>query len=145
MSWLSNLRNNKQQPKKTTSTKVTKANPDTGPELPLFKYHPEPIKTGAFKTDEVVVCDCCGKKTDVYYDGPFYSTEEVEFLCPGCIKNGKANKKLDGDFQDCASCDKVNSREKLLELCERTPGYKGWQQEYWLAHCAKHGDRYCAF
>ena len=31
--------------------------------------------------------------------------------------------------------------EKLDELIHRTPGYSGWQQEYWRAHC---GD-YCAF
>ena len=29
----------------------------------------------------------------------------------------------------------------LKELVERTPGYHGWQQEFWLAHC---GD-FCAF
>lgn len=34
-------------------------------ELPFFKYHPEPLKTGAFKTDKTVVCDCCGKETKV--------------------------------------------------------------------------------
>ncbi|WP_413181738.1 CbrC family protein [Escherichia coli] len=31
--------------------------------------------------------------------------------------------------------------EMLKELVERTPGYHGWQQEFWLAHC---GD-FCAF
>ena len=31
--------------------------------------------------------------------------------------------------------------EKLDELIHRTPGYSGWQQEYWRAHC---GD-YCAY
>ena len=30
---------------------------------------------------------------------------------------------------------------RLDELIYRTPGYHGWQQEYWRAHC---GD-YCAF
>ena len=121
--------------------KLKKKGTGTVHELPTFKYHPEPIKTRAFKTDKTVICDCCDSKIDVYYDGPFYSAEEVEFLCPNCIKSGKANEKFDGDFQDCASCDKVNDKEKLLELCYRTPGYTGWQQEYWLAHC----DDYCAF
>ncbi|MGT5902937.1 CbrC family protein, partial [Escherichia coli] len=31
--------------------------------------------------------------------------------------------------------------EMLKELVERTPGYHGWQQEFWLAHC---GD-FCVF
>ena len=26
-------------------------------------------------------------------------------------------------------------------MCTKTPGYSGWQQEVWLAHC----DDYCAF
>ena len=26
-------------------------------------------------------------------------------------------------------------------MIHRTPGYCGWQQEYWIAHC----DDYCAF
>ncbi len=29
----------------------------------------------------------------------------------------------------------------LKEFVERTPGYHGWQQEFWLAHC---GD-FCVF
>lgn len=106
-----------------------------------FKYHPYPIKTGAFKTDETVICDCCGDKTDVYYNEPFFSVEDDIYLCPACIKSGKASEKFDGEFQDYDSCDKVSDKERLNELCTRTPGYCGWQQEYWLAHC----DDYCAF
>ena len=109
--------------------------------LPIFKYHPEPIKTGAFKTDKIVICECCGKKTAVYYSAPFFAIEEIEFLCPECIKTGKANAKFDGTFQDDCACDEVGDKEKLNELCTRTPGYCGYQQEYWPAHC----DDYCAF
>ncbi len=106
-----------------------------------FKYHPDPLKTGAFKNDKTVKCDCCGKVTDVYYDGPFYSVENVEFLCPECIASGAAAEKFDGSFQDSESVDEVSGHDKLNELTLRTPGYCGWQQEYWLAHC----DDYCAF
>ena len=35
----------------------------------------------------------------------------------------------------------IHISEKLDELIHRTPGYSGWQQEYWRAHC---GD-YCAY
>ncbi len=106
-----------------------------------FKYHPDPIKTGAFETDKTVKCDCCGKKTSVYYTNPFYSVEEIEFLCPQCIESGAAADKFDGEFQDPMSVDRVSDPAKLDELALRTPGYCGWQQEYWLAHC----DDYCAF
>lgn len=106
-----------------------------------FKYHPDPLKTGAFQNDKTVTCDCCGKQTDVYYTNPFYSAEDVEYLCPECIASGAAAEKFDGEFQDSASTDEVSDPAKLDELIHRTPGYCGWQQEYWLAHC---GD-YCAF
>jgi len=109
--------------------------------LPVFKYHPDPIKTGAFQTDEIVTCKCCDKETSVYYTGPFYAVDEIEYLCPECIKNGKASDKFDGSFQDESSCDEVSDNEKLNELCTRTPGYSGWQQEHWPAHC----DDFCAF
>lgn len=49
--------------------------------------------------------------------------------------------KFDGEFQDVANVDSVSDSQKLDELIHRTPGYCGWQQEYWIAHC----DDYCAF
>ena len=106
-----------------------------------FKYHPDPLETGAFRNDQTVTCDCCGKQTDVYYTNPFYSTKDVQYLCPECIASGAAAEKFDGEFQDSESADKVSDPAKLDELIHRTPGYCGWQQEYWIAHC----DDYCAF
>ena len=111
-------------------------------EFPKFKYHPDPIGTEAFKkADELRVCQCCGKRTEYVYEAPFFSAEDVECLCPYCIADGSAAEKFDGEFQDSASCDKVDDPAKTEKLTKRTPGYIGWQQEYWLAHC---GD-YCAF
>lgn len=111
--------------------------------LPHFRYHPNPLETEAFSlSDTPVVCDCCGKPVKIYYDGPFYAIDEVDYLCPECISSGRAAEKFDGEFQDEVSLDDgVDDEEKLDELIHRTPGYHGWQQEYWRAHC---GD-YCAF
>jgi len=111
--------------------------------LPYFRYHPNPIETGAFKQSrEGVVCDCCGKTTYIYYEMPFFAIDDIDYLCPQCIASGAAAKKFDGSFQDDMSLDNgVDNPEKLDELIHRTPGYCGWQQEYWRAHC---GD-YCAF
>ena len=110
--------------------------------LPFFKYHPDPLKTGSFqRVDEPAVCPCCGEKTPVIYEGPFYSVENVEHLCPDCIASGAAAEKFDGDFQDSESVDEIDAPEALEELTCRTPGYCGWQQEYWRAHC---GD-FCAY
>ena len=89
-----------------------------------------------------VVCSCCGQITHIYYEAPFFAIDNIEYLCPECIVSGRAAKKFDGSFQDGCSVDEgVNAPDKLAELIYRTPGYCGWQQEYWRAHC---GD-YCAF
>lgn len=111
--------------------------------IPFFKYHPNPFETEMFlQTDTPVICECCGKSVHIYYEGPFYAIETVGCLCPECIASGAAAKHFDGEFQDECSVDRgVDDPEKLDELIHRTPGYHGWQQEYWRAHC---GD-YCAF
>jgi uncharacterized protein CbrC (UPF0167 family) len=83
----------------------------------------------------------CGEERSHIYNGPFYSIEEVEDICPWCIKDGSAAMKYDGEFQDAASCENVDKQEYLVELTTKTPGYSGWQQERWLSHC---GD-FCAF
>ncbi len=49
--------------------------------LPIFKYHPQPLETGAFKQDKTVECDCCEQETSVYYSSPFYCVDEIEYLC----------------------------------------------------------------
>ena len=62
-------------------------------DFPKFRYHPDPIGTGAFKkADKPQICECCGKKTGYVYESPFYSTEDVECLCPWCIADGSAAK-----------------------------------------------------
>lgn len=112
-------------------------------DLPFFKYHPNPLATRAFtQAQYAVVCDCCGCSTHIYYDGPFYSIEVINYLCPNCIASGAAAKKFDGAFQDEGCVEpEVLDAEKIDELIHRTPGYSGWQQEYWRSHC---GD-FCAF
>lgn len=112
-------------------------------ELPHFRYHPDPLQTGMFEHSKAgVICDCCGKATQVYYVGPFYSEHDEPCLCPACIASGEAAHKFAGEFQDICSVDEgVSDESKIDELIHRTPGYSGFQQEYWRAHC---GD-FCAF
>ena len=110
--------------------------------LPTFKYHPDPMKTGAFKQGATSKCNCCDKETDIWYQNPFYTEyDSVNCICPECISNGSAAIKFNGEFQDACNVDEVSDPAKLDELVHRTPGYCGWQQEYWFAHC----DDYCAF
>ena len=111
--------------------------------LPEFKYHPKPLETGVFKQDEAVVCDCCEKEAEVYYDGIFYSVEEIEYLCPTCIHSGRASEEFDGQFSDWIEGFSPNpnephtfsNHEAMTEVLKRTPGYAGWQSERWLTHC----------
>ncbi|WLI78263.1 PF03691 family colicin E2 tolerance protein CbrC [Kosakonia sp. H02] len=125
--------------------------------LPVFKYHPQPLETGVFSEAKTVTCACCAQSTSVYYTNPFYTTEDVDTLCPWCIADGSAATKFSGSFQDDCSIEGVESEfdeegeftgiknpwseASLTELTQRTPGYCGWQQEYWLAHC----NDFCAF
>ncbi|WP_425117356.1 CbrC family protein [Anaeromassilibacillus sp. SJQ-1] len=74
--------------------------------LPAFRYHPDPLDTGAFKqSEEGVVCYCCGKTTHIFYTSPFFSVEEIAYLCPVCIASGEAARKYGGSFQDDYSVD----------------------------------------
>lgn len=66
--------------------------------LPHFRYHPDPFKTGVFKDDASVVCECCGQATDAYYCGSIYCVADVNYLCPHCIASGAAAAKFDASF-----------------------------------------------
>ena len=110
--------------------------------LPQFKYCPDPLAANIFKTqEEAVTCDCCNKPTHIFYTNSFYSRANINALCPGCIKSGRAAEKYHGAFVDSGSISPDIAQEKQDELCHRTPSYAGWQQEPWPDHC---GD-YCAF
>lgn len=112
--------------------------------IPAFRYHPNPFETETFQElPQAKICECCGKQTVIKYRGPLYSVENVDCLCPECIADGRAAQKFDGEFQDECSVDEIEDPdgEKLNTLIHKTPGYNGWQQEYWRAHC----NDYCAF
>lgn len=83
---------------------------------PAFKYHPNPLDTGMFTQGEPKTCCCCGRQTDIWYDGPFYGDlhanrstdpdddelpyEKMDYLCPECIADGSAAAKFQCVFQD---------------------------------------------
>lgn len=110
-------------------------------DLPLFRYYPDPVGTGAFEEGEEKTCPCCGKKSTVYYSTMPYCVENVENLCPLCISSGEAAKKYDATFIQDAEWNGESDKEKDEELFRRTPGYISWQGEYWLSCC----DDYCAY
>lgn len=113
-------------------------------ELPKFKYHPNPLATGAI-SESTEVCECCEKARGYIYTASFYSAEEVEAICPWCIADGSAAEKYDGSFSDeYPLMESGISEEVTEEVCKRTPGFISWQQEIWQCHCGApcefHGD-----
>lgn len=92
--------------------------------LPTFKYNPDPISLHVIKKEQTT-CPVCEKVREYVYHGAFYTVEDVEGICPWCIKDGSAAKKYNGMFQDDASCDDVDEEKYIDELIYRTPGYRG--------------------
>jgi uncharacterized protein CbrC (UPF0167 family) len=116
--------------------------------LPVFKYHPDPISTGSIQAREVQ-CVCCEETREYVYVGPVYCRTNLdEAICPWCISSRLAYEKYEAEFTDIASIGgyddflhKTVSKEVKEEIAYRTPGFCGWQQERWLAHC----NDACAF
>jgi len=113
-------------------------------ELPIFKYHPDPISTGAIEKTEDE-CQCCGKCRGYKAASTIYAADSVETICPWCIADGSASAKFNGVFSDSDPLltDGID-QEIVKEVCERTPSFISWQQERWLSHCNDacefHGD-----
>ena len=134
----------------------------TTPPLPHFRFHPDPIATGAIKESDRE-CQVCKKQTGYICKTPLYL--ESGYYCPWCIASGKAadihtsNKPEEPDYptveyevwvydddddelrlyRDAEKS--VVSEEDLIELGCRTPGYHSWQNPRWLVHCGSP----CAF
>lgn len=114
-------------------------------QLPHFRYHPNPIATGAVKPSDAI-CVCCGQSRGHIYCGPVYAVIVLDdLLCPWCIADGSASAKLGASFADSYPLRQAGVPDGVVdEVNERTPGYMSWQQEYWLAHCGDacefHGD-----
>lgn len=106
--------------------------------LPIFKYHSDPIQSGVFAPSSKC-CPVCNKNNEIEYIGPFYSTYEIDGICPWCIANGKAAEKYDLTFIDEDEIEKVNDDFLTEELTKRTPGFFFPQEDAWPSHC----DDYC--
>jgi uncharacterized protein CbrC (UPF0167 family) len=104
--------------------------------LPVFKYHPDPVATGSIIVSGVQ-CRCCGESRGYVYTSNVYCTEELDGeICPWCIADGSAAKKFKATFvADMPLRQYGMDEEIILEVTTRTPGYETWQQEVWLTHC----------
>ena len=98
--------------------------PELKASLPAFKYCPDPLVSGIFRTQEkAVACDCCQRDTHVFYTHPFYSYDDIEALCPECIAGGRATEELEGEFVIRDDVSQAIGKAQQDELCLRTPSY----------------------
>lgn len=113
--------------------------------LPHFRYHPDPVATGAVIASDKR-CLCCELSRGYIYMGSVYSTNDLDdALCPWCIADGSAASKLDASFGELSGKHRAAVPEAVAsEVNLRTPGYVSWQGEFWLSHCGDacefHGD-----
>jgi uncharacterized protein CbrC (UPF0167 family) len=112
-------------------------------EIPVFKYHPDPIATGSIVASRGV-CPVCEQYRDYAYYGVPYGIKELEKICPWCIADGSAHQKYDVQFTDPAGVGGYKKWESVpvdvtSEVAYKTPGFAGWQQEEWFTHCGDAG------
>src|SRR5215471_19277004 len=104
-------------------------------DLPVFRYHPDPIASGSVVASGAE-CLCCNKRRGFIYTGPAYCEAELDgALCPWCIADGAAHETFGASFTDEALFPDGLPQEVIEEVAFRTPGFSGWQQEKWLACC----------
>ena len=102
--------------------------------LPSFRYHPDPVFTRSVQPSDVR-CICCDLQRGFIYRGPVYAIGSYNGqICPWCIADGTAHRKLNCTFQDDYGVRDVPT-EVVEEVTQRTPGFSGWQQEQWWTHC----------
>jgi uncharacterized protein CbrC (UPF0167 family) len=106
----------------------------SGPQLPEFPYHPDPMGTGAIVTSEAA-CACCGLTRGYIYNGPVFAVANLAGrLCPWCIADGSAADTYDAHFIGDPVGEIVPSRV-VPAVDSRTPGFTAWQDPRWFFHC----------
>ncbi|MFC9279090.1 CbrC family protein [Streptomyces collinus] len=102
--------------------------------LPFFRYHPDPLASGAIRA-AAETCACCKRNAGWIYTATFYTAQDVSGrFCPWCIADGSAAERFAGEFADSCGLDGV-SEDILHEVTRRTPGFHAWQDPHWLVHC----------
>lgn len=113
------------------------APPRADDDLPVFRYHPDPVATGAIER-LARSCRCCGRRRGwSYVLGCYGPTDLRDDVCPWCIADGSAAERFGAIFNDVDDAGPGVAPAVLRELRERTPGFSGWQAERWLFHCGE--------
>ncbi len=102
-------------------------------QLPVFRYHLDPVATGAFVRNNYYPCLCCGKKTGWKLHATPYGRKRVKNICPWCIADGSAAAKFGVSF--VSTTETPLPAEVEEELYERTPKILSWQDLSWKTCC----------
>jgi uncharacterized protein CbrC (UPF0167 family) len=104
-------------------------------ELPVFRYHPDPLASGSIKPSGAP-CQCCGQARGyLYASAPYCEAELEDAICPWCIADGSAYRRFRAVFTDDTLMPRGLAPAVVMEVSQRTPGFSGWQQEQWLGCC----------
>jgi len=104
-------------------------------ELPVFRYHPDPLASGSIIASDLQ-CRCCRERRGYVYTGPVYVEEELQdSLCPWCIADGSAYGRFQANFVDVEAFPEGTPSEAMDEIVRRTPGFATWQGERWPQCC----------
>jgi uncharacterized protein len=113
----------------------------TSEALPVFRFHPDPVATGAVQAS-AAPCRCCGLARGFVVASVYAATDLDDAICPWCVADGSAARTHGASFVE--DVEAGASVDEIEELLHRTPGYASWQGERWLVHCAIpmvfHGD-----
>mgnify|MGYP001000203985 CR=1 FL=1 len=110
--------------------------------LPMFKYHPDPVATGAV-IESGDACACCGKARGFIYEGAVYGEKDIGgSLCPWCIADGSARDKFGASFFDGDFCDENLESIHLTDEAYRavfgcTIGFATFNPIGWWVHCGE--------
>lgn len=106
--------------------------------LPAFRYHPDPVGTGAIAAS-TQSCRCCGQARGfVSTLAPYATVDLRDALCPWCIADGSAASAFDAVFTIISPTEPgaIEAADAAIdEVAHRTPGFSGWTQERWLFCC----------
>ncbi|QXC61318.1 CbrC family protein [Aquihabitans sp. G128] len=108
----------------------------TSEALPIFRYHPDPVATGAFEQRPTRCVGCGQDRGWAYAVTPYAEANLRDALCPWCVADGSAAATFGATFtelgEDVPAAIPQSVRD---ELAHRTPGFSAWQEERWLFHC----------
>src|SRR5262245_66106106 len=95
-------------------------------DLPIFRYHPDPIASGSVKASGVT-CVCCKQAKGYVYTGPVYAEAEYEeAICLWCIVDGSAYESFDATFVDSESLSQDLPDVAITEVTTLTSVYCSW-------------------